>query len=61
MFFAKCDEILWETDKLKQNVLENRQTECFFLTKIFFDNIRPIEKSYDRFSTWGQGEVPEGS
>ena len=44
ILFAKCDEILWETDTLTKCFLEYRQTECFFLTKTFFDNIRPIEK-----------------
>ena len=28
----------------QQNILKNNQTEYFFLTKTFFDNIRPIEK-----------------
>ena len=39
-----------QTNKI---VLQNRQTECFFLTKTFFDNIRQIEKKV-------QGEVTEG-
>ena len=53
ILFAKCDEISWETDKLTKGFVKNRQTECFILTKTFFDDIRPIEKKiYDRFSTW---------
>ena len=37
----------------QQNVLKNRQTKCFFVTKTFFDNIRPIGKIYDRLFDMG--------
>ena len=32
-----------------KKILENRQSGCFFLTKIFFGNIRPIEKKLEHF------------
>ena len=55
IIFTKFRKILWETDKLKF-FLENRQSECFCLTKIFFGNIRPIEKKLCHFfTTYTQG------
>ena len=45
----------WETDKLKF-FFGNRQSEYFFLTKICFGNIRPIEKKLEHFlSAWTTG------
>ena len=60
IFFAKCDEISWETDK-PTKYFGNRQTECFFLTETFFDNIRPIEKKVmTGFRHGGKGRSQKG-
>ena len=55
-FYAKKASFLQNFEKFcgKQTnsnfFLENRQSECFCLTKIFFGNIRPIEKKLCHFS-----------